>query len=166
MDSQVKRAPKKRQIKLRPIGACDNSPQDILLCSRLLSWREEAAVREWGLNFPTAGLGIISDCQIERIVGLARLGVLSDIHILNTQLTWWWSDKFSAEVIAIVHAVWPLLLHPTQAPKGTKRKATNSSIPLDASGASSHTLPAPQVHRRPPTCSLCNITGHTGKYTN
>jgi hypothetical protein len=152
MDSPKKPPPMPRRAKLA-------LPPDLLpseysaLMSRLKSWREDVAEREWGPFFPLGGLGIIADSQIERVVLLAHSGMLPDTERLKHQLDWCYHHEYGAEVIAIVHELYLINIPPSIHDAPT----TPSQSTL---GGSSE--PPAKKTTKTYKCRACGGTGHNG----
>jgi hypothetical protein len=174
MDKPTKPPTTPRRAQLPSKSDSPESLEDLLLRSHLKSWREEAATRQWGPFFLVGGLGIISDPQIERIVGLARLGLLPNVDALKSQLKWCFHSEYGAEVVGIVQEVYSTCPPPTKARSPVKRKVSKSETPSRAASpahsASSSQTPAGTTGaelkaKRLRRCGLCGGTDHIGELT-
>ena len=159
MDPPPKLSRAAARIKLPSTKGLVNSQNNILLWAQLKSWREEAAEREWGPYFPLGGLGIISDSQIERIVGLACLGALPDTAALRAQLKWCYQDEYGANVISIVLKVYSAALQTLRDCKPAKGNSRKAPTPGPSSSASPEPC-TPKVRK----CSACGAAGHIGTH--
>ncbi|KAG9093508.1 hypothetical protein FS749_014270 [Ceratobasidium sp. UAMH 11750] len=172
MDDIPRKRNAPRQKKLPPSSPSSDSPEDIILRSRLKNWRGDAASKLWGPFFPVGGLGIILDTQIERIVGLARLGLVPDTNALKVQLKWCFHSEFGADVVALIHEVYPTSPTAHANPRTpAKRKASRLSIPgvSPSTNESESTRPnpgtEPKAPRRARKCGLCGGVDHIASNT-
>ncbi|QRV87442.1 DEAD/DEAH box helicase [Ceratobasidium sp. AG-Ba] len=115
----------------------------------LCIWRDEAANTRWGPNHLVGGIGIIGDGQIDRIVSLARRGLIPTLPDFERELKWLYFTQYAADVLKIVHNSYPPS-DTSQAPRNTSR-ATQSTP----------RAPRTESGRKPMTCSGCWTTGHT-----
>lgn len=142
-----------RQTRVLPSTNLKSKLAETRLRTELRSWREEAAMERWGEGFPFGGLGIISNPQIDRIVGLAWDGVLADSSALQRELKWAFHGDYDSKIIEIVHRVFPPAPVPVQKAASQLKKSLDTAQQDVASPAK----------RRAYKCRACGATGHNGK---
>ena len=70
-------------------------------------WREKVAALEWGPNHFIGGFGILPDEHIDRLVWLARRGVLANTDDLQRDLKWCNHARYGTNVLAVIHSIYP-----------------------------------------------------------
>ncbi|KAG8690735.1 hypothetical protein FRC08_010433 [Ceratobasidium sp. 394] len=144
-------------------------PEYMTLTSRLKAWREEVVERIYGPFFPLGGLVIIGDPQVERIAGLALMGALPDDKVFRAQVEWCYHDEYGAEVLPIVHEVFPSNVKGTLSTPSTHSTPASVSISLPPTpdspvSSDSESAPKRQATTRVYKCRACGGTGHNGKH--
>jgi hypothetical protein len=125
---------------------------DFGLQEALEIWREQAAEARWGPNHMIGGIGILSDDQIERIIGLARRRLISTPMDFQRELKWHYHSQHGIEALAVIHSS-----HPPQ----DTTIVTSSSANL--SSASLSNVQAPPKSIRIMKCSICREPGHNSE---
>ncbi|KAB5592160.1 hypothetical protein CTheo_4425 [Ceratobasidium theobromae] len=173
MDSPKKPQATPRRAKISTLP--DPLPAEyLLLMSRLKSWREDAAEHEWGPFFPLGGIGIIGDSQLERVVSLAHMGMLSDMECLRQQLDWCYHHEYGAEMLKIVHEIYPMNIHEYGGsgvassadslgpilPHPSTPLPTDSTLPPSSEFIGNVSEPPAKKVTRVYKCRACGGTGH------
>ncbi|KAG8723808.1 hypothetical protein FRC09_001710 [Ceratobasidium sp. 395] len=117
----------------------------------LCIWRDQAAEARWGPYHPVGGIGIIGDNQIDRIVSLARRGLIPNLSSFEREFKWSYFAQYAVDVLKIVHDSCP--------PPNTSQPPP--TIPTKTQRAA----PAPRSEpKKVMTCSGCGTPGHTCEY--
>jgi hypothetical protein len=145
------RAPRATTLTADELEKWNDKDQSLL--EALEAWREQAAKARWGANHFVGGFGILPDDHIDRLVRLARRGILINATDLQRELKWHYHAEYNDEVLAVIHSVYPRAV-PTQ-----------SLVICNQPDPSLPTPTTPITVRKPRTirCSACKTEGHNGK---
>lgn len=152
----VSRAPRSTTLTPEELEKWDGKDQDLL--EALEEWRERAATARWGANHFVGGFGILPDDHIDRLVRLARRGILVTVADLQRELKWHYHAQYDDDVIAVIHSIYPrrpaavASAHPPTTSQSATTQPTGTGLP-DAT-----TTPV----KKPRTihCSACRAEGH------
>ncbi|KAB5595270.1 hypothetical protein CTheo_1348 [Ceratobasidium theobromae] len=119
-----------------------------LLNQALHAWREQAAKSRWGENHPFGGIGILSNDQIERLVGLARRQLVLNLSHLHRELKWLYMPEYGPHVLEVIHKFYPPPISAPEMPPSLTHTRDEASYPANG------------PVRAPSTCSACHKIGH------
>ncbi|QRV87678.1 Helicase conserved C-terminal domain [Ceratobasidium sp. AG-Ba] len=147
---ESKRAP--NQIQLQNEDPEKWSDTDHGLREALEIWRDETAAARWGRHHMIGGVGLLGDEQIERIVPLARQGLIQTVENLKRHIPkWHYHDRYGSQILNIILGVYPAQSNP--APPG-------ASV---AGATSTSSAPAPKRPRAQVHCGVCGEAGHNSE---
>ncbi|QRW07800.1 Helicase conserved C-terminal domain [Ceratobasidium sp. AG-Ba] len=113
----------------------------------LCIWQDEAANTCWGPYHLVGGIGIIGDNQIDRIVLLARRGLIPTLSNFEREFKWLYFPQYAMDVLKIIHNSYP--------------PPDVSQTPLNSSTRTKNTARTRTEPKKIMTCSGCWIPGHT-----
>ncbi|QRV90456.1 Helicase conserved C-terminal domain [Ceratobasidium sp. AG-Ba] len=96
------------QFQLRKEDPAQWSTTDQGLREALEIWRDDEATARWGPNHMIGGRGILGNEQIERIVPLARRGLVQTVENLKRHVPkWHYHDRYGPKIVNIILSVYP-----------------------------------------------------------
>ncbi|KAG8710282.1 hypothetical protein FRC11_004676 [Ceratobasidium sp. 423] len=99
------RAPRASTLTTEELEKWTDKDQELL--EALEAWCEEVCQTRWGGNHFIGGFGILPDAYIDRLVRLARHGVLVDRASLQREIKWNYHDEHGDNVLKVIHSVYP-----------------------------------------------------------
>lgn len=141
---------------------------DQTLQDALEAWREKVAALEWGPNHFIGGFGILPDEHMDRLIRLARRGVLANTEDLQRELKWCNHARHGTGVLEVIHSVYPLPkpLAASRRPRLVARPrvaSTSASDLAELSEPLGSAVVAPK-RIRTITCGACGTKGHNSKH--
>lgn len=134
---EAPRAPRSTTLTPDELEKWDDKDQALL--EALEEWRERTAEARWGANHFVGGFGILPDDHVDRLVRLARRGILITPLDLQREIKWHYHTQYNNEVLAVIHSIYPRAL-PTSNPT---RHVVAASQTGELSSGSSTTTPTP-----------------------
>ncbi|CAE6445209.1 unnamed protein product [Rhizoctonia solani] len=121
---------------------------DHSLSQTLRDWRDQMARAHWGENHLFGGIGLLSNEQIQRLVGLARRQLLFHLTDLQRELKWYYMTEYGLHILEVIHKFYPAPAPALNIPAAPCRTFEEPS------------QPAGKLPRAPSTCSACHKVGH------
>ncbi|KAG9121428.1 hypothetical protein FRC07_002626 [Ceratobasidium sp. 392] len=119
-------------------------------------WRDEEAAARWGPYHMIGGRGILGDQQIERIVPLARRGLIQTVENLKRHVPkWHYHDRYGPQILRIVLDTYPISLD-------TQKTEPPLAAPVPGATQPSDT-PLPKKQRAQVHCGVCGKVGHNSR---